>query len=239
MMSCCASCSGRSVSVIAVAVDAPRQRLRAFQRAVGDGDVLGRARREMHRIEFDHLARADEQHVLFGDAREDALGQPDRGGGHRHQVRADLGLGAHVLGHRESALEQFVQQETQRAGLLGLAHRLLHLPEYLRLAQHHRIQAARHAERMLHRLFARQRVEIGLDVLARHLMILRQPVDGMVGICGVAIQLHAVAGGQDRRLFRRAVFHQVAQGILQPVRIERDLLAHVERRGLVVDAKGE
>ena len=159
------------------AVDAPRQCLRAFQRAVGDGDVLRGTRREMHRVEFDHLAGADEQHALLGDAREDALGQPDRGGSHRHQVRADLGLGAHVLGHRKSALEQFVQQETQRAGLLGLAHRLFHLPEYLRFAQHHRIQSARHAERMLHRLFARQRVKIRLDLLARQLVILRQPVD--------------------------------------------------------------
>jgi len=132
-----------------------------------------------------------------------------------------------------------VQQESQRAGLFCLAHCLLHLAEYLRFAQHHRIQAAGHAERMLDRLFARQRVKIGLDILARHVVILRQPVYRMFRECGVAIQFHAVAGGQDCRFLGCTVLHQVAQSVLQPVRIERNLFAHFERRGLVVDAKSK
>jgi hypothetical protein len=92
---------------------------------------------------------------------------------------------------------------------------------------------------MLDRLFARQSVKIGFDVLAGQVMVLRQPVDGMFGVRGVAIQLHAVAGGQDRSLFRGTVLHQIAQGALHPVLIERDLFAHGKRRSMMVDTKGE
>ena len=83
---------------------------------------------------------------------EQLRGQPHRGGGHADRVRADLGGGAHFLGDRERALEQLVQRACQRAGGFGLAHRLLHLAEDLRLAEHHRIEAAGDAERVARRL---------------------------------------------------------------------------------------
>ena len=59
-----------------------------------------------------------------------------------------------------------MQQKAQRARLFGIAHRLFHLPQYLRLAQHHRIQPAGHAEGMLDRLLLRQGVDVGFDVVA-------------------------------------------------------------------------
>ena len=43
------------------------------------------------------------------------------------------------------------------------AHRLLHLAQDLRLAQHHRVEPARDAERVRHRLVARQRVDVGRE----------------------------------------------------------------------------
>ena len=55
---------------------------------------------------------------------------------------------AHFLGDRERALEHLVQRGAERAGGVGLAHRLLHLAEDLRLAEHHRIEPAGDAERM-------------------------------------------------------------------------------------------
>ena len=223
-----------------MAIDAPRQHLRALQRAVGDGDVFRVARGEMHGIEFDHLARTDEQDALLGNAGENAFRQFDRSRSHGNQIGADLGLRAHVLGDREGALEQLVQQETQCAGLLGLAHRLFHLSQYLRFAQHHGIQPAGHTERVLYRLFLRQTV----DDKARS----RRQADGgmppasrlaCVGVAGAAIDLGTVAGGKDGRLFGGTVIHQVAQCRFQRLDIERNLLAHGERRGLMVDAKSE
>ncbi len=63
----------------------------ALQRAVGDGDRFRVLRGEVGGAQFDHFAGADEQHVLVGDAVEDALRQAHGGGGHRHAVGADLG----------------------------------------------------------------------------------------------------------------------------------------------------
>ena len=60
-------------------------------------------------------------------------------------------------------LKQLVQHQPQRARLLGAAHRLLHLAEDLRLAQHHGVEPARHAEGMLHRALPRQGVDVGLQ----------------------------------------------------------------------------
>jgi hypothetical protein len=54
---------------------------------------------------------------------------------------------AHFLGDRERALEQLVQRAAERARLVGLAHRLLHLAQDLRLAEHHRVEAGGDAER--------------------------------------------------------------------------------------------
>ena len=78
----------------------------------------------------------------------------------------------------------------------GLPHRLLHLPENLRFAQHHRIQSAGHAERMLHCLLALQRVQIGVEILAGQVVVLRQPVDGLLGL--QALQYSSVRLQVDR-----------------------------------------
>ena len=84
---------------------------------------------------------------------------------------------AHFLRHRERALEQLVQQRAERAGRLGRAHRLLHLAEDLRLAQHHRVEAGGDAERVAHRLLAAAgcrgsgRSSVGLEAV-----IAREPV---------------------------------------------------------------
>ena len=142
---------GQIVQRDGAAAEALRQRAGALQGAVGDGDVLGVLRGEMVGAQLDHLAGADEQHVLLVDAGENALRQAHRGGGHGNRVGADRGRCAHFLGHREGALEQLVQQRAQGAGLFGGLHRLLHLPEDLGFAQHHRIQPAGDAEGVLHR----------------------------------------------------------------------------------------
>ena len=83
-----------------------------------------------------------------GQRREDALGELHRGGRHRDRCAADVGLRAHVLRHGERALEQAIQHEAEAAGGFRVAHRLLHLAQDLRLAQHHRVEPARDAERV-------------------------------------------------------------------------------------------
>ncbi len=81
-------------------------------------------------------------------------------GGHADGVRADLGAGAHGLGYAERALEQRVQRGAQGARLFGQTHRLLHLAQDLRFAQHHRVEPGGHAKGVP----GRGRAGVGIDV---------------------------------------------------------------------------
>jgi len=92
---------------------------------------------EVGRAQLDHLARADEQHALVCHLVEDTLRKTHRGGGHRNRLRADLRSSAHFLRHREGALKQLVQISAERAGFGRGTHRILHLSDDLRLAEHH------------------------------------------------------------------------------------------------------
>jgi hypothetical protein len=69
------------------------------------------------------------------------------------------------FGDRERALKKLVEQQAERAGLLRGAHGVLELAEDLRLAQHHGIEPARHAERVLDRVLARQLIHVRIEVL--------------------------------------------------------------------------
>ena len=71
-----------------------------------------------------------------------------------------------------------MQRGAERAGRVGLAHRLLHLAEDLRLAQHHRIEPGGDAEGMARRGAVFQHVGVGLELGRRDAAVLGQPVDG-------------------------------------------------------------
>jgi len=226
------------VELDGVAREARRQCLAAFQRAVGDGEPLRFARGKVRSAQFDHFTGADEQHLLFGNVLEDALGQVYGCRRHRYDVGADGGSGAHLLRHGEGLLEQLVQQRAHRAGILRHACRMLHLAEDLRLAQHHRIEAAGDAEHVPHGIAAGQCVEVRGNLLRQQLMIFGQPLRRRFGrFCG-AIQLGAVAGRQDRRLAHFTAMRQFDQRLRQTHRIERHLFAHGKRRGMVVETEG-
>ena len=195
-------------------------------------------RGEMRGAQLDHFACAYEQYLLLLQAGEDACRQLDRGRRHGHHVGADLGIGAHFLGHGEGALEQLVQQGPQGAGRFGLAHRFLHLAEDLRLAQHHGFQARGDAKRVAHRLLLGQGVKIGLELLRLDALILGQPMQRLMRLGGRAVQLGAVAGGEYRRFPHRLGLGQLAQRQLQLFGVKHHLLADRERSGVVIQAEG-
>ena len=117
--------------------------------------------------------------------------------------------------------------------------RLLHLAEDLRLAQHHRIEAAGDAEHVAHGVAAGQGVQVGGDFLRLQPVVFRQPLRRRLGRLGGAIQFGAVAGRQDRRLAHLVAMRQLDQRLRQAHRVERHLFAHGKRRGMVVEAEGE
>ena len=160
-------------------------------------------------------------------------------GRHRHRAGADIGFAAHAFCHREGALKQFVEQQPQRTGSLGRAHRLFELAQNLRLAHHHGIESARHAKRMLDRARLRQLVKIRLNQRRLDLVIGRHPVDGDTRIIGVAVDFSAIAGRNNRRFLHRTPRHQIIQRPHQALGVKNHLLAHVQRSRLMVQAYGK
>jgi hypothetical protein len=94
-----------------------------------------------------------------------------------------------------------VQGVAQGPGFVGLAHRLLHLAEDLRLAEHHRIEAARHAKGMPRDARILHHVSVVEQVLRADAADTGEPVDrrphqlARLARVGGAVQLGAVAGG--------------------------------------------
>ena len=167
---------------------------------------------------------------------------------------ADLGGTAHFLGYREGTLEQLMQVSAQTTGGVGLAHRIFHLAQDLRFAQHHRIQPGGDAEGMAHGIVLRQRVEIRTQVGVGNLVVLGQELRGTVdgefhtiragSRCG--IELGTVAGGKDGRLARGHDLVMPAKPcacgrhrLTDLVSRESHFFAQRDRRGSVVESDGE
>jgi len=232
-----------------VPVQLRRQRLRALDRAVGHDDRLRVARGEVRCGEFDHLAGADEQDLAVRKRAEDALGGAHRCRGHRHRLRADVGRRAHFLRDGEGALEQVVQQQPHAAGFAREPLGLLHLAEDLRLAEHHRIQTAGHAERVAHGIGLRQNVRRALQFLRFEALFggdeVGERMAGGDGFFDRAVQFGPVAGGHDRGFGEPAGVasgEPVAQprnGVADLFGHECDPLAQRERRGLVIHAESQ
>ena len=241
-MSNSASRDGRSASGSVEAARAAAQVFGAGAAAVGDGQGARLAGREMGGCQLDHFAGADEEHAGFAQVFEELRGQAHRGRGHADGVAADLGRGAHFLGHRERALEHLLQRAAQGAGGIGLAHRLLELAEDLRLAEHHRVEPAGDPEGMAGRRRPFEHVGMRTQGVARHAAHAGQPVDGRLhGLSvGTHVDLGTIAGGDDGDLVDtlqpRA---KTLQRLDQLLRREREPAAQIERRGRVVEPQGE
>ena len=145
--------------------------------AVGDRHLLRLLGAEMCRAQFDHLTGTDEQDALTGDRIENPFRQMHARCGHRNNICANGRGATHLLGHGKCPLKQLVQLRTQRADFFGSAHRLLHLPQNLRLTNDHRVEATSHPERMPDRLGLVMHIQKGGKLVVSHLMIGTEPID--------------------------------------------------------------
>ena len=139
----------------------------------------------------------------------------------------------------ERALEKLVQQQPESAGFLGGAHGVLELAENLRLAQHHRVEPARYAERVFDRPLMRQLVDVRFEVLGFQLVIVGKPVQRPPRLRRVAIDFRAVARGNYRGFRDRIAVNEVAQRLHQVFGMKNHLLAQRKRRSLVVDTESK
>ena len=74
--------------------------------------------------------------------------------------RANSGLRAHALGHGKRSGKQQIQLGVDRSHGAGGSIGFLYLPQNLRLADHHRIEAGRHAKHMADRFVFAKFVEV-------------------------------------------------------------------------------
>ena len=170
------------------------------------------------------------------------------GGGHADRVRADLGRACALPWRpRTSAGTSGAACVPSVPALVGLAHRLLHLAEDLRLAEHHRIEPAGDAERVPRggaAFAARRRASRSVLAAARRR---RRPASrwpGATSARGSAphVELGAVAGRDDRDLARpgRGGERETpAAAAASCCEREREAAAQIERRGRVVQSEGE
>ena len=225
------------------------QGLRAFERAVGDGEAFRLRSDDVRGDDIHHFACADQKHVQAVKVFEDAFGQFDRSGGHGHGVLANGGVGAYVFGYGETFFEPETQLVAHGIGLECDASGLFHLPQNLRLAQHHGVHAAGDGERVIERGFALQNIHVLGQFTQGHIVVGRQPLQNRVFRAFVfmrmaQVHLHAVAGGQYGQLRRRLVILcvsgvvqailQFRQRVVQLGRRKRDPLAQGQRSGGVI-----
>ncbi len=156
-------------------------------------------------------------------------------------MAADAGVAAHPFRGRQGVLGESLEPRAERPGLAGDAPGVLDLTEDLRFAQHHRVETGRDPHRV-----ARRRL-VAVDV-ARALQAWR--LDAVIGaepVCQVprfplrcpAVELGAVARGQDGRLRQLGRAAELAQRLGELLRRESHPLAELHGRGEMVEAVRE
>ena len=114
-----------------------RQGLRPLDGAIGHNNVTNLILFEMTRNELDGFPRTDQEHGLFIQTRENALGEIDSRERHRDRTRTNGGVSPNLFCYREGMLKQSVQDLAGGSSLMRDRKSRLHLPQNLRFAEHH------------------------------------------------------------------------------------------------------
>ena len=141
----------------------------------------------------------------------------------------------------ETLLEQTVQRRAQPLLATGGLPGVLHLAQDLRFAQHQRVQAAGDAEQVAHRVVVAVHVQIVRQRGGRQAVVGRQPVGHarFRAVFDLAVDFGAVAGRQQGGFGHPGHRAQAVQRRRQLARVQGHPFAQGQRRGLVVEAKGE
>jgi hypothetical protein len=222
-----------------IAADPRCQHLRMLERAIGDQQALGVLLQQMPCGELDGLAGADQQNAGLAQVTEDLLCKTHPGEGDRNRMRADLGVRADPLGDSKAMLEQPVEAGTQAAGVARQLPGVLDLAQDLRLAQHQRVEAGGYPEQVAHSVTVMVLIQAAPKNVELKPVGLGQPACGLalVAVADAAVDLGAIAGGNDRGLLHTCPCQQRGQRFGQALGRERHLLAQGDWRGLVAQAQ--
>ena len=223
--------------------EAPGQLLGPAPRAVGHVHRQRALVDQVARGELAHLPRPDQQHRLALEALEDPPRQLHRRVGDRHREPPDLGLRPHALGRAERLAHQGVEHRARGARGLGEGEGVLHLPQDLRLAQDHGVEARRDAERVQRGLVAGRGVEQRLELPPGHAAMAAEPAERLRARLarhrGHPVDLDPVARGEDHDLLQEAAAREVGEDLADLLLLEGELLAHRHRRGAVIHPRHE
>ena len=151
--------------------------------------------------ELAHLASADDEHCATFERPENLARQFDGGIAHRHGAFGKGGLGSHAFSSGERRVEQLVEEGPGASHLRRDAVRFLDLPENLRLAHDHRIEAGGHAVEMRRGFVAGLRIDVRRKLFARNAVKLREEVlNGTargLGVVARHVQLDPIARRDD------------------------------------------
>ena len=212
------------------ALELGRELARALDAAVGDDHAPQSVGVQVARGERDRLAGADQERGAVVEAREHRPGHAHGGSTPptRRSRRSRVSVRTR-LATEKAAWNRRFSIGPGRAGFLGRAVGVLELPEDLRLAEHQRVESRRDREDM--RDGAHVLVPVQAVVDARpELVVALQPVAELrLARLGRAVDLGAVAGGDDQRLADRRAGSpaRAAPRACAPARIPR---ARVPRR---------
>ena len=216
------------------------------QGAIGDDYAADPGFHQVPGNQLDGFARPHQQGVAVAQVGEYVPCQVDGGVGHGDRVLTDGGVRAHPLGDGEYPREQPAQFTAHRTGLVGDGIGGLELAKYLRLPQHHGVQAAGDLHNMLQRLFRLEVVGRAAQFLRRQVVVAGHPVGELQGLVGGldalrhdGVQLGAIAGGQDDHLLYPTRLTGVGQGFTHLLRRKGDTLAHLDGGRVVVDTQGD
>ena len=136
-------------------------------------------------------------------------------------------------------MEERIEHGARRAGLARNRVRLLDLREDLPLAEHERIEARRHVEEMADAFLVDERVEVRVDVLVVARQVKQELLERRcIFLCIVddGVHLAAVAGREHDGLRYPLVFVEIFQPVANGLPGNREVLAHLHRRRLMIEA---
>ena len=166
-------------------------------------------------------------------------GEGEREAGDGRRARPERRLGADALAALEGVHEEAVRDGAQRPGRRRDAVRLADLPEDLRLAEDHRVEARGDAEEVPDRRVAVPRERRLAQEHVVHAVeareVARERVEVVLAVRH-AVDLRAVARRDDRALGEDALVEEPLERLARLLRREGESLSQIERRAAVVPA---
>src|SRR5581483_10277245 len=223
------------------AAERARQLDGAIERTVRHDDARDAVALQVAGRELAHLAGADHHRGLVAEVVEDALREVDRRGADGHGLAGDAGLRADPLRDAERALQAAAEEPAGGPRLGRDPVLLLQLPEDLRLADHHRVEARRDPEEVVQRVLPAALVAVDRERRRRHRALPREEADDRVARVAAAARdrqdLDPVARRQDQRLDdARRVREQAARGAREVLLGNREALPDLDRRRVMAHA---